>query len=460
MSFDLNIEYMFRTYIKYLFSTIIILGLSFVTFSCTELHGEDFNHNGNSGNTNAGDREVADETRKVLLLYSAGFNSLSSFLKEDFMDLQNGYLPGNRRNDDVMLVYSHLTSKNGNYSVLTSPVLMKLTKADDGEVMTDTLVVYEPGTISSSAQQLNEVLSYVKDEFPAKSYGMVFSSHATGYLPAGYYTGSKDYEAEKMLLERFNADFGAPRPVPYIEPEYEPSLPMTKSIGQDQHSTSSGRVSYEIELADFAAAIPMKMDYILFDACLMGGVEVAYQLRDVCGKVGFSQAEVLAEGLDYKTLTKHLLMPPIPRPEKVCEDYFLQYDAQSGVHRSATISLVACGKMQKLADVCAGLFEKHAEAIAAVDPSRVQRFYRYSYHWFYDLESILAVAGVGKEDLDLLRSALDQCVLYKASTPSFMQEFDINVFCGMSMFLPCNGGDKLKEYYKSLDWNEATGLVR
>jgi hypothetical protein len=116
--------------------------------------------------------------------------------------------------------------------------------------------------------------------------------------------------------------------------------------------------------------------------------------------------------------------------------------------------------MQKLADVCAGLFEKHAEAIAAVDPSRVQRSYRYSYHWFYDLESILAVAGVGKEDLDLLRSALDQCVLYKASTPSFMQEFDINVFCGMSMFLPCNGGDKLKEYYKSLDWNEATGLVR
>lgn len=452
---------MFRNIISYIYVIIAASVLSVVSFSCTDLHGDSFSHNEESGIENPdADREVTEESRKVLLLYSAGFNSLSSFLSEDIADLKSGYLPGARRNDDVMLVYSHLTKKNGNYSTLTSPALMRLYKALDGTVSVDTLVTYEPGTISASAKQLNEVLEYIRGEFPARSYGMVFSSHATGYLPSGYYTGSKDYEAGRTSLMKFGSCPGAEIPVPYAAPEYAEGTPLTKSIGQDQHLVSGNRISYEMELADFAEAIPMKMDYILFDACLMGGVEVAYQLREVCDKVGFSQAEVLAEGLDYKTLTTHLLQPVNPMPEKVCEDYFLQYDSQSGVYRSATISLVACGRMGELAAVCSELFEKYSAALDAVNPASVQRFYRSSYHWFYDLESILNAAGISKEELDSLHEALSACVLYKASTPSFMQEFDIKTFCGFSMFLPCNGGDRLKDFYTTLDWNKATGLVR
>lgn len=460
MSVDLNIEDMSEKIIAYIYRVICVLALTAGFSSCSDIHGDGFQHSDNSSGSRDEHRVVADESRKVLLLYSAGFNSLSSFLKEDIADLKSGYLPGSRRNDDVMLVYSHTTSKSGNYSVKTSPILMRLSSALDGTVVTDTLVVYEEGTVSSSAKQLNEVLSYIRDEFPARSYGMVFSSHATGYLPAGYYTNSKDYETSGPSALRFSTPFGNLRPVPYAAPDYDPSLPLTKSIGQDQWSVSGARVSYEMELADFAEAIPMKFDYILFDACLMGGVEVAYQLRDVCGKVGFSQAEVLAEGLDYKTLTKHLLQADKPQPEKVCEDYFLQYDSQSGVHRSATVSIVDCGRMEPLTKVCSDLFAKYASEIAAVNPSKVQRFYRSGYHWFYDLESILMVAGVSQEELKALRAAIAECVIYKAATPSFMQEFDINVFSGFSMFLPCNGGDRLREFYKTLDWNKATGLVR
>lgn len=429
--------------------------------SCTDLHGDGFSHSGNSSDRDTGDdRTPSVENRKVLILYSAGFNSLSSFLKEDFNDLRKGYLPGARRNDDVMLAYMHLTTKSGNYSTPNPPVLMRLYSDSEGGVITDTLVVYPETSVSASPEQLNEVLSYVVDEFPARSYGMVFSSHATGYLPAGYYTGSMDYESGGKSLFGLRSFRQEGQPFPYVAPDYDPDLPLTKSIGQDNVSVSGQRMSYEMELADFADALPVKFDYILFDACLMGGVEVAYQLRDVCGKVGFSQAEVLAEGLDYTTLTRHLLLPQEPMPEKVCEDYFLQYDSQTGVHRSATISLVACGQMGRLADLCSELFSKYSQALDNVDPSRVQRFYRSSYHWFYDLESILVQAGITADELASLRAALDECVLYKASTPSFMQEFDIDVFSGLSMFLPSNGGDRLKEFYKGLDWNKATGLVR
>ena len=325
MSVDLNIEDMSEKIIAYIYRVICVLALTAGFSSCSDIHGDGFQHSDNSSGSRDEHRVVADESRKVLLLYSAGFNSLSSFLKEDIADLKSGYLPGSRRNDDVMLVYSHTTSKSGNYSVKTSPILMRLSSALDGTVVTDTLVVYEEGTVSSSAEQLNEVLSYIRDEFPARSYGMVFSSHATGYLPAGYYLNPESGSGSELLWKRMRKD--GLTAVPYIEEERDESMPMVKSIGQDQVGSYGNYSSYEIELQDFANALPMYLDYILFDACLMGGVEVAYELRGKCGKLGFSQAEVLAEGLDYRTLTSHLLQPEVPDPKGVCEDYFLNDSA-------------------------------------------------------------------------------------------------------------------------------------
>lgn len=402
--------------------------------------------------------DVDEDNRKVLLLYSAGYNSLRSYLLDDINDLKNGWLPGNGCSDDILLVYTHTTSRNGRYNEPTSPYLLRLYRDAEGTAVSDTLQTYESGTISSSAAQLNNVLTFVKDNFTSGSYGMIFSSHATGYLPSGYYRDPDEYVFNGMTMRSLSYR-PIPVPVPYVEPEYDPSLPMVKSIGQDQVGTSGNYLSYEMELADFAEAIPMYLDYILFDACLMGGVEVAYELRDKCGKIGFSQTEVLAEGFDYKNLTGHLLQNTEPDPRSVCEDYFVQYDVQSGINRSATISLIDCTKLEHLADVCRGIFSSNRPGLSGIDPSKVQRFFRYGKHWYYDLESIAIEAGVTEGELSDLRSALDGCVLFKGATPEFMMEFPIDVFSGFSMYLPCNGEEELDKYYRTLQWNEATGLV-
>lgn len=402
-----------------------------------------------------GDRVINDETRKVMLLYSAGFNNLASYLKEDIEDLKAGWLPSAHRTDDIVLVYSHFPEKNGDYATESSPVLVRL-HTRDSVVVTDTLITYPKGTISASAEQLNNVLTYIKESFQARSYGMIFSSHATGYLPAGYYQNASDYWFEEMSAGMRRRQ----RAVPYREPEHDPSLPMTKSLGQDQVGERGSYQSYEIELQDFAAAIPMELDYLLFDACLMGGIEVAYELRGKVGLVGYSQTEVLAEGYNYKMLTSHLLKNKTPDPLGVCEDFFVQYDIQSGVYRSATVSTIDCRKLESLADVCRELFATYGNEIRSLRTSGVQQFFRSKYHWFYDLESILINAGATDEELGRLHEALDECVMYKAHTPMFMNEFQIHTFCGFSMYLPSNGSAELDKYYKTLQWNQATGLVQ
>lgn len=443
---------------------ILLIGMS-LTLACEPSTFVDMEISGPVGGNSISKENVRDdneELRNVLLLYSAAYNSLSGYLTDDINDLLSGELPGTGRMDDVLLIYSHQPSPKGGYSVPTSPILMRAYKDIEGNMIKDTLVVYPEGTRSSTASQLNEVLTYVRDNYPAKSYGMVFSSHATGYLPSGYYSNPKGYvynESAAMQSLGAGRNWQDSPAVPYVEPEHDPSLPMVKSVGQDQVGTHGNYLSYEIEIDDFAKAIPMYMDYILFDACLMGGVEVAYELSGKCGMVGFSQTEVLAEGFDYKTLTTHLLYGGTPDPEAVCVDYFNQYDIQSGIYRSATISLVDCSRMGRLADTCAELFEKYRDAIAGLKPSSVQRYFRSDYHWFYDLFDIVSKAGADEDEIKELNAALDECVVYKASTPGFMGSFNIRVYSGFSMYLPCNGGTELDRYYRTLKWNIATGLV-
>lgn len=427
-----------------------------VSFSCSDWKdGLEITAGSPSGNP--GSRTENEETRKVMLLYSAGYNSLTSYLKEDIEDLKKGFLPQTtNRSEDIVLVYSHLPQKSGKYDKPNPPVLFRLSRRDT-VVVSDTLVIYDEGTVSASAEQLNRVLTYIKSEFPAKGYGMIFSSHATGYLPAGYYQNPEKSDGDELDWKRRR--HAGMTVVPYVEPRYDGSMPMVKTIGQDQVGSSGSYMSYEIELPEFAEAIPMELDYLLFDACLMGGIEVAYELQDKVRLLGFSQTEVLAEGFCYDTLTEHLFCDNGPDVKGVCEDYFKQYEAMSGVYQSATISLIDCSKLTPLAEVCRNLFEKYRAEIKSVSYTDVQRFYRDRKHWFYDLESILINAGINPEEQTELRNALDRCVTYKAHTRRFMEDFDITTFCGFSMYLPNHGGPKLDEFYKSLRWNLDTGLV-
>ncbi len=402
---------------------------------------------------NNGDRTETPERRKVLLLYSAGNNSLSSYLRDDIQDLKQGRIPGRKRSDDVLLVYAHSR-------LSSSPCLIRLYDNGKGEVQADTLTTYSKGTISSSPEQLQNVLAQVKDAFPARSYGMIFSSHATGYLPAGYYSNPNSYKFAEERTSSLRNAMGM-KPVPYIEREHNPAFPMVKSIGQDVYGSSS----YEMDLKGFAKAIPMKLDYILFDACLMGGAEVAFELRDKCRRIGFSQAEVLAEGLDYKTLTEHLLFIDEPDPGAVCEDYYRQYEIQTGLYKSATVSMVNTEYMEELADVCARLFAKYRSGMNSLDISSVQNFGGKK-TYFFDMADAVRCAGATAEEVKELRKAVDKVVEYRNHTGQYYSATDYRIhkidqdkFCGLSMYIPSCGSTELAKYYKTLSWNKATGLV-
>lgn len=369
-------------------------------------------------------RSATTKSKRLLLYYAAGFNNLSGYISEDISQLCSGYLPSQLPNDAVLLIFSHLYSSPYNFKVPSSPVLERVYRDMYGSVVRDTLLTFPAGTLAASANTLREVLEYVKENFDSREYGMIFSSHATGWLPA-------------VRKEEVESPSASPLSVGN---EYGPDLK-----------------TYEMDITDFAEALPMNLDFILFDACFMGGIEVAYELKDKCRKIAFSQAEVLADGFDYTTMTEYLLKPAVPDLYGVCKAYYEHYASMSGEYQSATVSLVDCGKLFWLAYRCKDIFESHRDIYSSIDPDDIQCFGRIPAHeYFYDLEDLMWHLGATEYEMARFHEDISDCVLYKAATRQFI-DIPIEHFCGLSSYVPNKG--TYDSFYRTLKWNEDTGMI-
>ena len=391
--------------------------------------------------------------RNVMIMISGGRNSLSGYLATDLEELESSYVPsGKYASENVLVVISRIGFSKAE---AVPTVMYRAYRDKNGNVVKDTLRTWG-GTVPLFGEStLKDALTTIVDEFPGSHYGMVISSHATGYLPDGYYKDPEAYERSHPLKA---SALSLRKGRPGIEGEVFPPIPeypAVKSIGQDEESNSA----VEMEIRAFRDAIPCYFDYILFDACLMATVEVAYELRDKAGIIGFSPTEILADGFDYKMLTSRLLKET-PDPVQVCRDYFNQYAGKSD--GGATISAVNTEHLEELASVCSTLFQKYRDEISAVNAGNVQRYYRMERHFFYDLRDILAKSGVSAEDLKSLDDVLEKVVIYKEHTPFFLSiPIGENTYSGLSMYLPAKGTAVLDKFYmENLDWNTATQLVK
>lgn len=390
-------------------------------------------------------------------MMSFGFNNLSASLAEDIRDLEKGFIPGSAPLDNYLFVFSHLVESS--YSAPSAPKLQRIYLGPDGNPMKETLLEMEPGTVSNSAECIREVLEFLKEKYPEiESFGVLMSSHGTGWTPPGYCTTGYKNEGNSDDIEWRRSAF----PEKYLSGEYlyEP-LPGVKSMGYTVTGVNP-TVAYETDIREIADLLPFKLDYIIFDACFMGGVEVAYQFKDKCRYMCFSQTEILSDGMDYTTMISDLLSGNSADLVSLATNYFNHYDTASGPKRSATISVVDCTKLDALAAVCRDLFRRYDISKYKVNESKLQKYFHYANHaWFYDLFSIAEAAGASETELSDLQWALDCCMEYKAATPIFaLYGFPIRVHSGLSMYLPETERKNLNSYYSALDWNKVTGLVK
>lgn len=461
---------MMRHAIRNIFAGLMISAA--VAVSCDKLD-DDYRIGGSTTTHKPEDRiptPSKTETRAHLMI-TVGFNNISSFLADDVRDLEDGFIPGNSAQDNLLFVFSHNT--DGPYSKATSPVLTRLYKGSDGQIHRQKLIEFESGSIPNTKESLSRVLNYIRDNYHPDSFGILMSSHGSGWTPPGYCTKPDLYEkgtgssGSILLSERCSATNEVHEMTPWngFVPYFDTGVPpLTKSFGQTIIPSDTS-MSYETDIKELAEGIPFKLEYIIFDACFMGGVEVAYELRDKCKYICFSQAEILADGMNYKTMISHLLEEDKPDLVALCREFYEYYDNKAGGKRSATISMIDCTKLDGLVSVCRDIFSNHTVNTKVCKEENLQKYFYHTSHpshmWFYDLRSIVLAAGAEESEISELDHALSQCVVYKAATPVFaIYGFPITCHSGLSMYLPYPDRTYLNNYYKTIAWNEATGLIK
>ena len=361
---------------------------------------------------------------KVLILYLEGYNNLKGDLEGNLEQLEEGFIPA-RNDKQAIVVYSHSSKTGSDYTTPTEPVIYHLYK-HYGQTVRDTIKRYSAEQIMLRTDMVKDVLGTIKTAFPSYSYGLLFSSHASGWLPSGYKYGSGD-----------------------ISPMTAPS-----SVGAQFWRTSS--FYYSLNADEFAEALPMHLEYIIFDCCLMGGVETNYDLKDKTDYIVAAPTEVMSYGFNYTTMASRLLQSDKADLKGVCDDFYDKLESSY-----LTVALYDCSAMDALASVCRKIFDAHPDnEVFEVQKAKVQS-YNYSFNYHYDFRDIIEKMGASESELKALDGALEKVVLYKLATDTFIYTpINADTFSGMSMYLPQTDWPTLNSFYKKTSWDIATGLLK
>lgn len=262
-----------------------------------------------------------------------------------------------------------------------------------------------PSENSAARETLRRTIRDVMMLYPAQDYGLVVFSHGTGWLPQGMFS---------------------------------------RSIIADSPSKS------EMEISDFAYAMSdCHFKFVLFEACLMAGVEVAWELRNKTDYVVASASEMISPGFTdiYPTVREYLFLPE-PDLIGAARTYYEHWNSKSGFSRSATISVLRSAGMQRLAEAVYPILKSARE----VGPDQVACFDNSDYTNLYsDLDDYLRLKTEVPEQYVEFRQALDEVVAYQAATPYIFNR-RLNAHCGLSIYLTHPLLPELNKAYKQTSW--------
>lgn len=429
---------------------------------------------------------------QTVFMFFPWSNSLLSDFRRTVEDMQTVVAQRSMKDERVMVFMA--TSER-------EAVLFEL-KKQNGRCLTDTLRHYSDRPFTSR-QWLTSLFSEVMTLAPASRYGMVVGCHGLAWVPvqgqrsARKRLGSQErideednlykeeridkegetYKEERLLeeerLARKKQALSKDKPLPSDLMHFEVQSPVTtRFIGGTYPETQIETT----DLADAMADAGLHTEYILFDACYMSSVEVAYELKDVTHYLIASPTEVISYGFPYITMGKHLLGTP---NYKGIADSFISFYS-SYYLPYGTVAVTDCTQLDALAAIAQQInaaaeeptnaaSAKHINAAAEGKlntatsgksaPNGVQIMDGYSPTLFYDLGHLMSLKNAGTVLTTAFAEQLDKTVPYKGHTDQYFTALknapvDIKHYSGLNT---SQGSlNRLADRLSETAWHKAT----
>lgn len=378
------------------------------------------------------EQEEASFNGRTILVYLVANNSatnLDRYLKTNILWMYQNmatdsdscrllvyYRPN--QNDELLAEPSILEFRSDGKGHINGRTALSTEEFSDvfGEATVLKTYIETEGYNATDPEVMMQVFRDMQTAAPSQSYGLIFGSHASGWMPAS-----------ATVSRAFGDDDG-----------YSINIPELRDVLTN--SFASGN-----------------LDFILLDACMMGSVEVAYELRNVADYCIASVMETPASGFPYQRMFHYLSDTDVDY-QRICTAFTDYYQSGWG-----TCAAIDCSRLDNLADAVAGELQNHAADISTLDYQNIQQYGASSYRNFsFDIGDFFRQLNGGTIPASI-QTALDQAVIAKSCISgkySYLPEVDADRFCGIGMFFPENTGvrSSWEDYYRtSISWYQAVG---
>lgn len=400
-----------------------------------------------------GTEKTSPPARHTLIMYFMGQNSLDSFLANNIEQVLRGVTYDFPDSSDIYIFFERNNA---------APALWKVDKPSKrGEKATQRILKqYEMELNGTDPATMNAVLEDVLgfEETPAQTYGLVVSSHGSGWLPASYSVqtprspGAGGHAQSASIVEETGLE--------------KPEGAITRWIGEEIYNGAKSYMGTDDLIAGMA---PIDFDYIIFDACFMSSIEALYELRDHAKYIIASPTEIMGYGFPM-----HYVVPVLFNHEtslmgrmvKAGDEFYRYYASGQGGYQSASIAVVDCGKLEEFSGAVRVAYDR---GIRSVEPEWIQHLETVSIgHTFHDLEDFLYSACALRSDFsDIQYRLYNEVMLYRNHTDkiysAFGGWFEADYVCGISVFIPRPEGSALfplttMAWYET-EWAKAIGAT-
>lgn len=303
------------------------------------------------------------------------------------------------------------------------PAILKIVQDDTDEIKSEVLKEY-PEQNSCDPAVMKTVLEDIY-ELAGKRYqinGLVLWSHGLGWLP--------------------------------------PSDYQLKSFGEDAGYKGSGYYK-QMEIKDLAGVLSdWHYNWIIFDACLMGSIEVAYELKDVCDYIIASPTEISKQGMPYEKILDECCSKNTD-VDLIARKFFDYYKGKNTWKHS--ISVVRTGYLDVLADFFRERLTKEISGISIDVTGKLyykdllQKMDESDTERFFDLKQFvqLVCEDSGKLYLyDEFNDIMDYLIAYS----NYSNNRGLLKCGGLNTYIIQEGKHDYNAYYKTLSWYSKTNL--
>lgn len=394
------------------------------------------------------EQQPAKRSGRTVLAYLISNNkagSLDTYLRDNVIDMYIAL--GNMKESCTLLVFYRPYTGD---TPLSNPTLMSFYTDGRGNVNNQPVLSGDNLTFEAVCQiaqkkeytmnsqiatdpaVMKEVFTDMQIVAPSDSYGLILGSHASGWMKG--------------------------------------NSVQSKAFGDDS--------GYNIDIPDLADVLKNsfseKLDFVLFDACMMGTAEVGYELRETTSYCIASVMETPVYGFPYDQILPYLYSENVDY-SAVCHE-FISFNKIKDAW--GTCAVMDCSQMENLASAVKAKLSEWEDALSSVSMQNVQQYGVGTFQYFsYDVldffRELGGKSGVAETDLNeaiaSIQTVLDEVVIAKEcipnpSYPNTIFSVDETRFCGIGMYIPEEYNPYVanktawNDYYEqSISWYHASG---